>query len=847
MKPQQWSEEFLKAISFTERVSYASKMADNGAWAKRKASAYAKTYSVCFDKGYAERVTDNLLLLSGCAMRNYKKKPSAQAKMDKQKLMLDGVDQDYLLTKHYDTVTFYVEGLLGDQQKRALKYGVTDSSLFTQNFIKREEERVSLDYFKNKYILPAREQATMMYMQEKGIKDLYSLPPQARQEMSVDVNKRADQLTPRNIKRYFKYGIKGDLEKRGQELADVFVMDSRLKFIMDQAFYYSYATGAMLFKQGVRNGEPYLEHIADTRKYNTWGTPSLFVDNNTGHRVEREMHPSDIIDTYGEMFTKEDYKKFSDYLSRGSSGNTYGNNITQRDIDWVVNIPFESLQDLGEINMLNREGQKEFGRMEDRFSGQDYKTMDMVKVIDIIWKSLRKFKQVMRAYPDGTIRFDWHDEEYTFNKLNGDLKITVFWFNEYFKTTIIGEGDNAVYVDMGPCEVQFRDITNPRRVRGPITGAFWNDMQGLGQRRAPVDKIKPYVDAINFEFKIIHEREATDVGKVMLMTIAAKPAKWSWGRYIRLMRATKLMPIDTRGAGLTPADVAFFRELDLSNLYELIPRLNLIQMYMNKIAEALATNDARRGNPAASTSVTNNLTNLDRSFSQTHHLSEWYDAIAERLILNGIYLYRMAAKNGNIFIRRALSDLSIHTIDTQVDDTDDARYFVKAFTDEVDLSNVDMGKNVVHPMMQAAGANMPSVIRDALRLMTAKSLSQIDDVLDEAEMDQEIQMAKMQENAMQSKQQDQQFQKDLIELSENLKQSRELLLSADKLKMAGLNSMVQANAADVNKNQINDYAETADKDRALKEKDMVLKYNLEREKLQILREKGQQERPVPTK
>lgn len=843
MKPGKWSEEFLRALSFTERLSYASKMASGGAWAKRKASAYAKTYSKCFDDRYAERVTDSLLLLSGVAMKNYKKKPADQAKLERLMLLEEGIDQDNLITRHYDTVTFYVEGLLGDQQRRELKYGVTDSSLYTQNFIKREEERVTLDYFRNKYILPAREQATVMYMQEKGIQDLYSLPPQARQEMQVDIDKRVDQLTPRNIRRYFKYGVKGEMERRGQELADVFVADSRLKFIMDQAYYYSYATGAMVFKQGIRNGEPYLKHVADTRNFNTWGTPALFIDNNTGYRYEYTMHPSDILDTWGELFTREDFKNFSDFLSRGSDSS---NKVTARDEQWVVNIPFESLQDLGEINMLSREGQKAYGRMEDRYSGQDYKTMDMVKVIEIVWKSLRKFKQVMRAYPDGTIRFDWHAEDYTFNRLNGDLKMTTHWFNEYWKTVIIGEGDHAVYVDMGPCEVQFRDITNPRRIRGPFTGAFWNDMQGMGQRRAPLDKVKPYVDAINFEFKIIHEREATDVGKVVLMTIAAKPPKWTWGKYIRVIRATKLLPIDTRGAGLTPADVAFFRELDMSNMYELIPRLNLIQMYMNKIAEALAVNEARRGVQAASTSVTNNMMNMDRSMSQTHHLSEWYDAIAESLILNGIYLYRMAAKDGNIFIRRALSDLSIHTIDTQVDDTDDARYFVKVYSDELDLKNVDIGKNIVHPMMQTSG-NTPAAARDALRLMTAKSLSQIDDVLDEAEMENEIQQAKMQQVAMMNQQQLHQQQLDLMEMAEELRKNRELLLSADKKEMAALNAMVQANAADINKNNQNDFAETADKDRQLKREELLLKTGLEREKLQILRQKSEKVRAVPTK
>lgn len=847
MKKSKWSEEFLKILSFTERLSYASKMANNGAWVKRKADAYHKTYGTCFDDSYAERVTDNFLLLSGCAMVNYKKPPKdviGKEAVERLKLLEEGIEPDDFSMQHYDSVSFLIEGQLGDQQRRELRYGVTDSSLHTQNEVKREEERVTLEYFQNKFIVPAKEKAIVAYMQQMGIKDLYSLAPEARQEMDVDVNRRVEAMTPKDIRRYLKYGIRGQLEKRGQELADIFVADTRLKFVLDQAYYYSYASGAMIFKQGIRHDTPYLEHIVDTRKFNTWGSPSLFIDNNTGFKYTQRLHPSHIIDLYGDQFTREDWTSFSDFVAKGGDSKT--GDVTDRDIQWVMNIPFEHLPEIGKVNMLSREGQRQYGYLEDRYSGNDYKTTDMVDVVTIVWKSLRKFKEVERVYPGGIIKYDWHDETYTFNPLNGDVSIKSYWFNEYWKCTIIGEGDNAVYVDYGPAEVQFRDITNPRNCRSPFTGAFWNDMQGMGQRRAPLDKVKPYVDAINFEFKIIREREATDIGKVLLMTVAAKPPKWSWGKFFKVIRATKIVPIDTRGAGLTAADVAFFKELDLGTIYDIAPRINLIQTYLNKVAELLAANDSRRGMAAASTSVTNNMMNLERSFSQTHHLSEWYDAIAERLIQNGIYLYRMAAKGGNIYIRRALSDLSIHTIDTQVDDGDDVNYFVKVFSDELDLKEVDLGKNVVHPMLQNS-PNPAGAARDMIRLMSAKSLAQIDDVLDEAEMQYEIAMARSQEAAVMSEKQKQQFQLDLLEMSENLRKSRELLLSADKKEMAALNSMTQANASDINQNQVNDFAETADKDRDQRWKETLLKAQLEREKIAAMREKNTQRPPFPAK
>lgn len=838
--PHRLSEEFLKVLSFTERLTYSEKMKNKGAWVKRKAAAYDRTYPTCFSEEYVQDVTDGLALLSGDPMIFYKKQASGRAKLDAAALLAEGVDAPDTKMKHFDSVTFFIEGLLGDEQRRELRYRVTDSSATTQNDVKREESRVTTEYFRNKFVIPLQQQYALDYMVSKGYKDLYQLNPEQRQEMQVDVDRMVEQNTPRSIKRYLKTGYRSPLEIKGQELADIFVNDTNLKFIVDQAYYYSFATSAFLFKQGIRNDRPYLEHVADPRQFNTWGTASKFINNNSGFKYTKKMHPSDVLDTYGQKFTKEDFDKFSDYISRGSHGSR---DITRQDETWIRNIPFEALPELGNINMLSKEGQSHHQYMEAKYSGEDYRNMDMVRVVELVWKSLRLFKLVKRLYPDNTIRFDWHSEEYTFNKNNGDISITKHWFNEYFKCVIIGEGDNCVYVDYGPEDYQFRDITDPRIVHGPFVGFYLNDMDGMGSRTSPMKKIRPFVDIINFEYKIIQDREATDIGKVMLMTIAAKPEKWSWGKYVKMIRTLKIVPIDTLGAGLTPSDVAFFKELDLGNTYELVPRLNMIQGALNSIAQILAANDARRGMQAASTSVTNNMMNMDRSISQTNNMSVWKDMVTEMLIQNGIYLYQMAAKGGNLFLRRALSDLSTFTIDSQVDDTEDPKYFVKVLMDTTKINEIDIAKNIIHPMLQQPNAD----IRDALRIMAYKSMSQIEEVLDDVQMDKEIQAMKAQEANMLSLKEQQEFQKELVVLTEELKKNRELLLSADKKEMAAMNSMVQANASDINRDGINDYAATADKDRAFKREELAQKLEIEREKIRASLLKDSKRTPVATK
>ena len=108
----------------------------------------------------------------------------------------------------------------------------------------------------------------------------------------------------------------------------------------------------------------------------------------------------------------------------------------------------------------------------------------------------------------------------------------------------------------------------------------------------------------------------------------------SWGRFLALIRATKVVPLSLKKAGLTAADAQFFKSIDLSSLYDILPRLQYVQALVAMVAELLTSNDARRGIAKASTSVTNNLQNISRSVSQTSVVYSWWDKVMERVLNN---------------------------------------------------------------------------------------------------------------------------------------------------------------------------------------------------------------------
>lgn len=813
----QYSEDLLKVVSFSERVPMASKKANNYAWAKLRADGLDHLYPDTFDSEYINRVEDNYRLMNGMPMENYTAGAYRASAIDLAALRSEGIDVPDTKIEHFDFISPYIDGLWGDQKSRKLKFMVTDSSLFTQNYIKDYVTQNLQSHFDQKLIQPARQQALLQWQTQNGVQDLSTLTEDQKKQVQSDVQASVESLVPKDIMAFMRQGRVGQLEIQGQAIAEALVATLDLKYTLDEAYRHSFATDGIVFYSGIRRGKPYTE-IVDLTHFNTGGTNNIFIDDNPWFKRVQVKHPSIIWTEYADQFTKGDIQKFQELVS--FSGNTVE---TAKDEKFVERIDFEGKALLNNTNLLTIEGQNQYSHILQKYQGENINDFKSIRVAHLVWMSLEKMRRITRGVGDGEFVDEWFTEDYEFNPTLGDLKEEIRWVPRYWQATKIGQGESAIYVDVGPVPHQRRDITDPYKVHSPFTGGFLNDMMGKGFRRSNLDKIKTFIHAANFQMKTIRDREATDIGKVILMTVAAKPKGWTWGKLIEVVRTTKMLPIDTQASGLTPMDVQFFRSVDLGNLFDILPRINYLQFLIGRMGEGLSNNAARQGNPAASTSVSNNMSNLNRSFSQTHGRAAWLDKITERLIENQIYYGTKAAKNGNIFMRYVLDDLSIANIDIDVEEIDKAYFGVKVVADEMDMQTLDVAKNLLLPFIQNKGLTYQLAVETLL----ASTRGELLNVASKAEFENQIQQAKALDFQKMSAQElsarQLQNEKDLLEWKSMLKMKEDVPNNEAKKEMAAINSLTIAHGNDLNNNQVNDYSETADKDREFKREELYVK------------------------
>lgn len=821
------SKELLTVINFSERVPLEQKLSNGKLWAKKRIEAADIQYPDC-DQDYKNRVEDNYRLISGLPMIHYAKDAYWNSQMDMQSLISEGIDMPDTKMEHFDWVSAPLDILWGDRKKQRFRYTITDSSKATQNYIKQYKRDALTTHFETKLIAPIKQFALLQWMAKYGVKDLMALNDEERKQMESDVNASANSLIPKDIAYYIKSNNMGQIEKQLKSIADALVATLDFKYRVDEAYLHAYANDGIILKTDVRNNRPYFGWV-DLTGFNTGGGKDIFVNNNPWFKEVEQMHPSKIWDLYSSDFNKEDRRLFDAMVKAAGGGSSVD---SSKDEQVAMRIDFQGRELLQSIDMKTKEGQAKNLAFEHVYRSMDAKSFNMIRVADVTWASLAEFSEVTRVN-DGILSTHYYTGDYEMDRSRGDLEVEKIWAKQYWGGVKIGQGEGCVYANVGPKPFQYRNIADPRDCRSPYVGGYFNDLSGKGYRRTPLDRAKPLIHAANRQMKTIQEREATDIGKVVLMTVAAKPRGWTWGKLLSVVRATKMLPINTQQSGLTAADVQFFRSVDMTSMYDILPRIEYLRHLGRGIGDILAVNNARSGSQAASTSVGNNASNLDRSFSQTHPRAAWADKISEMTLENLIYLGKMCVKSGNIFLRYALDDLSIANIDIDVDELDEALLGIKVSTDPIDLAQLDIPKNVLVPYIQKNDLGFGLI----METVVATTRGELIEISTKAEIEAAIKQAQAMDFAKMSQQEQAQMalqtEKDLLELKSALKRVEDELNNTAKKEMAAIQSMTIAHGNDIDGNNENDYLQSAEQDRQQKREEVLIKDALERDKLAL--------------
>lgn len=824
-------------LLYSKRLSYAKKKANDFEWAKRVGDSIDFLSTPYGNAEDLKERLENYALWNGHGSDSINASGGDILSKD---LTSEGFSPSYTKMQHYDVISQIGHGMHGEQIARPLEVTAVDSSQFTQSERKRRKQELVTQWLQQSFIEPMKEQITQQVLQSQGIEDPFSIEPEQQMQLQNLIDAQVEQMTPKDIKKYFSKEYYSTREVAVNKLIKHLKKELNIKFKTDTNFQNVIIDGREIYRVGVRHGKPFLE-IINPINFRAYGGPDqMFIQDYEKAIYERYIPISEVYNKYGDQLKSSDLKKLDSLLNINGSAN-YGNSFAEYAESTIIgNKNFDKVKHaVSNIDIRTNEGQRKIARLKAKFSNVKA-DMNLIREAHIVWKAQRKLKHITRINREtGEVSEFFIDESYKFNPFKGDIKQKDIWVNEVWETTKLGYLD-AIYVDTRRVPFQYRSLENPRDVKLPYIGAEYYKLMGNSKPTSPIAKGKRWNYDINLTMAKIREIEATDIGKVMLMVMNAKPDNWSWGKFFQVMRYTKIAPIDTKKEGIDAFDAQVFKSIDLTQAQDLASKIQYLEWLISRATISMSFNSARLGQTDKYSTVANNQQNLARSLSQTASIYQMHEQVVVQVLQALVNASRVAFKDNPQYFANILDDGELAELELNPDLiwTTEAAIHITSSGEELDNLNM-VKQNLMHFVQNGLG------LPDSVRVLWSKSGAELYNISKEIEEKQEKQRQAEMEAMMQNAEAQKKMAEDMEILKGNIKDALADKEWAAKKEMADINADTLRRSVDVDGDNKNDYLqkqETTDqlnlekfekemefqkekllKDQELKERDLDIK------------------------
>ena len=611
---------------------------------------------------------------------------------------------------------------------------------------------------------------------------------------------------------------------------------------------------------------------------------------------------SDVIDKFGYIMSEEQLKALEAVYPIRSGGyivGGYQNDGTYYDgtksHEWNVNMPSlayrqyttaraNSITDGGDIiNQILSQGEDYF----------DQGTAYLLRVTQAYWKSQRKVGHLTKITEDGQVTNEVITEDYQVtdkpiydtrlfkNKTKDNLAfgehIDWIWINEVWGGIKIGPnipsfwgmnnpgGFSPIYIGIqknkiGALKFQFKGDQSLYGCKLPVEGAVFSDRNT--KSTALIDLMKPYQIGYNIVNNQIADILVDELGTIIMLDQNTLPKHslgedWGKGNYAKAYVAMKnfqMLPLDTSITNTENSlNFQHFQKLDLSQTERLMSRVQLANHFKQQAYEVIGVNPARMGQQLSQMTATGIEQATAASYAQTEiFFIQHCDYLMPRVhqMRTDLAQYYNATKPS---ARLTYTTSADEKVNFEINGTDLLMRDLNIF-----CSTTANHRAVLEQLKQMSLQNNTTgaSIYDLGKIIQSDSVAELNTALKSSEQKQ--QQMKQQEMQSQQQMQDQQLQKqqeieqmkiDAAAAEKEKDRQRDILVA--EIRAAGYGSM-----ADVNKNEMSDYAD------AMKEIRSTEQYqeqtNLQREKqvnenlrqnqkMDIEREKLQAQREIADK
>jgi len=658
------------------------------------------------------------------------------------------------------------------------------------NVLKGEETRRNFDW----RVRTSNEDAYSM--KEDAKKDqLWAIIMDELQNQNFDEAKAEKRI--KDLGKYLNYEYQDLRELAAARVLNYLWNEQKLKHMFSEGFYDVMIAAEEIYCAEKIAGEPV------GRRCNPLNISTL--RSGESHRVEDSdiivedgyRSVGSVIDDYYEDLSDKNIKDIEDGKELGRLAGT-------QVISGPIDVEKETFE-LGNSQLITVDA-----RHTKAFGGA-YDIDGNIRVVRVVWKSMRKLGELTYFDENGDEQKDTVDETYKLDKEKGE-KVKWEWVSEWWTGTRIGPD---IYIRVQPLPRYGSHISNVSICRPPYVGTVYaiNSNQAVSL----MDRVKPYKYLYNVFMRRSLMAAARDKGVLPEMDMARVPEGWSPEMWFMYAEQNGYFVVDSFKEGTKGVATGKLagnmqignRTYDLRNSDSVVLNLNAAKMAKDEMAEVAGITPERTGEQQNRQT----LGGVQDSVARSSFITEEWFALHDNTKIRFMELMLEVAqeawrgKNKKLeYIDDGLASTIFEIDGTELADSEFGLYLSDGSNDTQLISTI---QQLAHAAMQNDQANLPDLI-DVLR---ERSVSASIRKLERAQETRDAKVAEAQQQqidgAMQVEEVKRATKQDELESKERIEMAKiENQQILEKMRLdSGLLGNFFAGTNDDNRNNIDDDVE----------------------------------------
>lgn len=602
---------------------------------------------------------------------------------------------------------------------------------------------------------------------------------------------------------YFQYSYKDMRELRANRLLTHYWREQSFHNIFNSGFMDELTVAEEIYQTTIEGGEPVLRRLDPTKVRVFMSGYSNHIEDADIIVYEDYLSPGKIIDVYGPELTSKQVRYLEELPK--SVGKGAVNSMDQLDERHAFLPNFMMTDEAGGHNLFYSDV---FGNLEGYDRLLPYDLNGNIRVIHMYWKSLRKIKKVKSYDENGQEEFHFYTEKYVIDEAAGETE-EIFWINQAWEGVKIADN---IYVNMGPCPVQYNRMSNPSLCHFGIIGTVYNFNNS--HPYSMVDMMKPF----SYLYDAIHDRLnkliARNWGKIIPLDLAKIPKGWEIDKWMYYARANNIAVYNSYNEGTEGAATGKlvggmnnnYPVLDAETGDIIQQHMNLLEYIKQEIGDVTGITKQRVGQIASRETVGG----VERSTLQSTHITEWlfaeHDNLKKRVLTAFLETAKIALRGRKKKFRFLLDDGSYEVIEIDGDQFAENDYGLVV---DNSTGTQQLNQNL-QTLAQAGLQNQLLTFSNVMRLYSSASMSQKIRLMENAEKKQQQAAQQQQQQAMEMQQQQLQAQAEQqqaeMELKDKMNQrDNDSKILASRLEAEGY---IKAAEAKYNADALHDGIET---------------------------------------